>query len=328
MGTQDFSKLSMQHLDRFPSGRPGRHPLAKERIPYRTLQGKMGLQPQAPFSKRIDSRMPSLPLGSSPRKRRDTENNTKVPFSSKEQRRSKSTSKLLSKNLPKDQDHRHSFYLNALSRAGLIPKWACATGVSGPERRKLRKSRMIAAEEGCGDSAMQKKTSLTMRWRGDRAKKTAKQKNIKDRKKYNLSSKGLQNTEVCGQRDDSGNSKVSPINKDNETGDTKDFIATSAKTPSNVFSPPVKVPVVKSREGNCAGGGRSKGFFCAVPENSAPIIDGRGRGGSSWQHYMISNLDPEQEPEKLDKSVEQGENDTCERQRASRRGGSSKSPHN
>jgi len=326
MGSQDFQNLSMQHLDKFSPRSVATLPLlmpnVKDMVPYRAAHGKMVFLPPAAFPPRMNSSLPTQPLmGTRARKRR---NGGKIPmgplFPKEPQRRPKLNSSLLCKNLPKDQDHRHNLYLNALSRAGLIPKNVCATGLTGSsERPKLINSGPLEITPGGGfvDSSNQKKNPAMRNWLDDNARNTVDLNNSNVTQKFNFPKKGTQktSTEVRSPRGDSGYSKVSPSSKKNETGDTTDCLANSAISPSNVFSPPFKVPVIKSHSGHRRSrGGRSKRSVRAVPGNSLSGIAGRGRGGT--------------DPEKLTKFLKRGETVSCERLRGSRRGGYYKSSHN
>jgi len=326
IASQDFQKLPMHHLDKFSPRSVATLPLlmpnVKDLVPYRAAHGKMVFLPPAAFPPRMSSSMPTQPLmGTSTRKRR---NGGKIPlgplFRKEPQRRPKLNSSLLCKNLPKDQDHRHNLYLNALSRAGLIPKNVGATGLTGsPERPKLINSGHLGMAPGGGfvDSSNQKKNPAMRNWHDDNARNTVNLNNSNVTQKFNFSKTGTQqtSTEVRGPRGDRGYSKVSPSSKKNETGDTTDCLASSAISPSNIFSPPFKVPVIKSHSGHRRSrGGRSKRSVRAVPDNSLSGIAGRGRGGN--------------DPEKLTKFLKRGERVSCERLRGSRRGGYHKSSHN
>jgi len=326
VASQDFQNLSMQHLDRFSPQSVGTLPLlmpnVKDMVSYKAAQGKMMFLPPAAFPNRMNSSMPTHPLmGTSTRKRSEGGKISMGPLFPKEpQRLRKLNSSLLSKNLPRDPDHRHNLYLNALSRAGLIPKNVCASGLTGSsERSKLINSRAFGISPGGGfvDSSNQKKNPAMKSWHDDHARNTVNLNNSNVTQKLNLSEKGIQKTsmEVRGQRGDIGYSKVSPSSKKNETGDTTDCLANSVKSPPNVFSPPFKVPVIKSRLGHRRSrGGRSKRSFRAVPGNSASGIGGRGRGGN--------------DPDKLLKFLKRGERVSCERLRGSRQGGFYKRSHN
>jgi len=321
MVAQDFQNLSMQQPDRFSPQSVATLPLlmpnVKDMVSYRAAQEKMVFLPPAAFPNCMNSTMPAHPLmPTSTRKRREGGKLSMGPLFPKEpQRLPKLNSSLLSKNLPRDQDHRHNLYLNALSRAGLIPKNVCASGLTGSsERSKLINSR-AAPGGGFVDSSNQKKNPAMKSWHDDHARNTVNLNNSNVTQKLNLSKKGIQKTSIenRGQRGDSGYSNVSPSSKKNETGDTTDCLANSVISPSNVFSPPFKVPVIKSRSGRRSRGGRPKISLRAVPGNSASGIGGRGRGDN--------------DPEKLPKFLKRGERVSCERLRGRRRGGYYKRSH-
>merc|ERR550534_42922 len=135
-------------------------------------------------------------MGTSTRKRRDEGKISMGPLFPKEpQRLPKLNSSLLCKNLPREQDHRHNLYLNALSRAGLIPKNVYDTGLTWlPERSNLINSRASGIAPGGGfvDSSNLRKSSGMKSWHDDHFRNIVNLNNSNVTQKFNLSKKDMQ----------------------------------------------------------------------------------------------------------------------------------------
>jgi len=326
MGSQGFQKLPMQNQGRFSTRRAASMPplirSTNDMIPYSTPEGSTMFLPRntyLPQSATHGGYRATIPE-SYPQNWKDGEDMSTGQFLSRESHRPpKSSRLLLNKNLRRDQDHRHTLYLNALSRAGLVPKSAWPSVLTGSaDMAKLSNSRAVmAAAVGGGtvNCSNQKKNTLTGSRRSELTRKAVKLHNSNLNQKFNLLNSGFMwpSAEMVDQRGDSGPSKVSYASNPIEKGDTTGCPVNSGRTPLNVFSPPFKVPEVKSHQAcyRRSRGARSTGTLRGWPPNSAPATLGQGNGGN--------------DPEKLMKFLKRGENFSSERLRGSRRGGYSKS---
>jgi len=321
MGSQGFQRAAMQN--RFPPhSTPPMIRTANDMIAYNTsLRSTMFLPRNTYLPRSGTYGAYQVPIPESyPQKWEDRQDmSAGQDFSRESLRDQKSNRLLLDIKLRREQEHRHSLYLNALSRAGLVPKSAWPSAFAGSaDMTNLRNSRAAmkgAPGGGLYNSSNQKKNTLMGSQRSELTRKAVELHNSNLSQNFNLLNSGFMKTraEMVDHRGDSGPSKVSYANNQTEKGDTTGCPVNNGRTPINVFSPPFKAPEVKSHQaGNRRSRGvRSTGSYRGWPHNTSTTTLGQGNG--------------ENDPGKLQKFLKRGENFSSERLKGSRRGGYSNS---
>jgi len=305
MESQGFQKPPGQSQVRFSPRSAASMPQVihtNDMIPFRTPEGSMMFLPWNTYLPRTNSGHPgTFAAENNPRKWRDRENISAGQFFSRESNLHPRPNRLLlSKNLRRDQVQRHTLYLNALSRAGLVPKSAWPSALTGSsDMTKLRNSRAVmwaAAGGGTNDCSNRGR-------RSELTRKAIKLHNSNITQKLNLLNSGFLKTsaEMGDHKGDGGPNKVSYANKHIEKGDTTGSPFDNGRSPFNVFSPPFKAPAVKSHQAcyHRSRGARPTGTVRGWPPNSAPRAMGRGSGGN--------------DPDKLKHFLKRGENTSSQK---------------